>query len=162
MGFGRVVRVAGAAGVAVAMSGLLTGCEVKGRFVATCHGVGDPTGPQGPGHVEVDVEVPPRVAPGATFTIRVDALVGYPDQAGPGQDQAGTLSVTGPVTPSGPIFVDGPYPEALTFTATGQPGDEITVTAIDGRSRYIGPGFDLTFDCDTTAGHVTDIPIAAP
>jgi hypothetical protein len=85
-----------------------------------------------------------------------------PIRPAPGRTGPAPSRVTGPVTPSGPVSVGAPYPEVLTFTATGQPGDEITITAVDGSSRYVGPGFDLTFECDASAGHVADIPIVAP
>jgi hypothetical protein len=140
---------------------MLSGCEVQQTYDATCSGVDDPT--TGPGHVAVDVEIPPHVAAGATFTVRVDSMAGWPDPAGVGSSTTGAVSVTGPVTPSGTFSVGEPYPNTLTFTATGQPGENISLDAVRGSSSYlVPPGFVLVFECTAHDGHIADIPIVAP
>lgn len=163
MGVGRLTRAAGVAGVGVALSGLLGGCEVKRELAATCHAPGDPGSGQGPGHVGVDVDIPPSVSPGSTFTVRVDSMFGYPDPAGgPGSSPSGLLAVTGPVTPSG-AFAVASFPDKLTFTVIGQPGDQISLEAVRASSSYlVPPSSVLVFECDTHDGHLADIPVVSP
>jgi hypothetical protein len=163
MGAGRLARAAGVAGVGVALSGLLGGCEVKRDLAATCHAPGDPGSGQGPGHVGVDLEIPPSVTPGATFTIRVESMFGYPDPAGgPGSSPSGLLAVTGPVTPSG-TFPVASFPGDLTFTVTGQPGDQVSLEAVRASSSYlVPPASVLVFECDAHDGHLADIPVVSP
>jgi hypothetical protein len=153
-------------------AGLLSGCEVQKQFGAQCT-TSPPVPHQNEGIVDVDVEVPPKVTPGSTFTVRVDNLVGYPALAGPGQFPSGALSITGPVTPSGtvgvgPGFFGAPYPHTLELTVTGQPGEEIRLGAVSG-SSFFGTfptnGFGAT--CTTIAeggdgAEIVTIPIVEP
>jgi len=163
MGARRYARAVGVVAVGVGLSGLLGGCEVKKDLAATCHAPGDPGSGQGPGHVGVDVEIPPSVTPGSTFTVRVDSMFGYPDPAGgPGSSPTGLLRVTGPVAPSG-AFAVASFPDESTFTVTGQPGDRIRLEAVRGSSSYlVPPGSVLVFECDAHDGHLADIPVVSP
>jgi hypothetical protein len=79
-----------------------------------------------------DIHVPLKVAAGSTFSVRVDDMTGYPYVSDGGRNPHGVLSVTGAVAPAGEVGVGGgtPYPQTLSFTATGQPGDTIDVTAV--------------------------------
>jgi hypothetical protein len=165
-------KVAGVGAAVMAAAGLLSGCEVQKQFGASCS-TSPPVPHQEEGIIDVDVEVPPHVAPGATFTVRVDLMAGYPGvQGGPGQFPSGTLSVTGPVTPSGDFgvgpgfFGTNPYPNTLTFTVTGQPGDEVRLGAVGG-SSFFGtfPTNGFSANCSTGAEdglEIVTIPIVEP
>jgi hypothetical protein len=167
-----MLKVAGVGAAVMAAAGLLSGCEVQKGFGASCS-TSPPVPHQGEGIVGVDVEVPPNVTPGATFTIRVDAMSGYPAvQGGPGQFPSGTLSVTGPVTPSGNFGVGpgftgtNPYPNTLTFTVTGQPGERVRLGAVGG-SGFFGTfplqGFSASCSTGVENGQeIVTIPIVEP
>jgi hypothetical protein len=150
----------------LAAGGLLTGCEVVKEFAGTCS-----TSPPVPHHnygvVYVDVEVPPQVEAGATFRVRVDSMGATASPGSFGQYSTGTVSVTGPVTPSGNFgvgqgfFGGTPFPVTLEFTATGAPGETIDLAA-DGASSFFGTfpeGIMLT--C-SGAGPIVSIPIVEP
>jgi hypothetical protein len=166
----KPVKLLGVGALALGAS-LLSGCEVQKQFGASCT-TSPPVPHQNEGIVDVDVEVPPNVKPGDTFTVRIDNMVGYPALAGPGQFPSGVISVTGPVTPSGnigvgPGFFGAPYPDTIELTVTGQPGEEIVLGAVWG-SSFFGTfptnGFQAT--CSTIGGgegaEITRIPIVAP
>lgn len=95
-----------------------------------------------PRRLRVDLEVPAKVAPGATFTTRVDDLHGYSqnDWGEPAYPE-GTLSVTGPMEPSARLHVGEsalaggePLPKTLTFTATGEAGETMGIDVVEGSS----------------------------
>jgi hypothetical protein len=161
-----LARAAGTAGLGVALSGLLAGCDVQRHIDATC----DDQGQAHAGFVDAHAQIPASVAAGSTFTITVNEMVGYPAEATPGDNaiKTGVLSVTGPVTPSGTFSVGQnrfgtgqPFPNDLTFTVTGQPGDRITVDAVSGTSTWlVFPGFEVHFDCTAVDPHLADITVA--
>lgn len=168
----RLAKMAGICAVALG-AGLVSGCEVQQQFGATCT-TSPPVPHQEFGAVDVDVEVPPKVEPGATFAVRVDSMVGYPGPPGSpsGSFPAGTLSVTGPVTPSGSfgvgqgIFGGSPYPNTLQFTVTGEPGEEIRLGAVSGSSfhgTFPTNGFLATCGTGVADGaEIVRIPIVEP
>lgn len=164
------------AGGALALMGLtvaLSACEVRAELDAECSAYPDPwpLPGGGPGVVTVDLEVPAAVAPGATFTVRVDDLHGYSvNDWGAPEYPEGTLAVTGPVEPSGQFHVgEGalvggePLPNTLTFTATGEAGDSISIDVVEA-SSLIG-GFlqgHLTTCTPTGDTRVASVPIEQP
>src|SRR5262249_52614974 len=99
---------------------------------------------------------PLYVEPGGTFTITIDGM-GATDFP-PFVPGTGTISVTGPVTPSGnfgvgrDVFGNGtPFPNHLTFQATGQPGEGISVNVV-GATSFIGTvpnGFFMSCSVDS-------------
>lgn len=155
----------GAAALAVAAGVLLPGCEVSTEVYAQCS-TSPPAPHQENGVIESTIDLPLEVAPGETFTITVRHIGAYSGPpGGSAWDQpTGTISVTGPVTPSGTfsagqdLFGGTPFPVALTFQATGQPGETIRVAAVSG-SGWQGTFPDLLrLSCsavgDATIGHV--------
>jgi hypothetical protein len=132
MRLGRIGPLAVAAALGTVA---LTGCEARKEVFASCS-TEPPVPHQSEGVLSVDVHVPLKVAAGSTFTIRVDDVIGYPYLTGPGEFPHGTLSVTGAASPAGLFGVGSGYPQTLTFTATGQPGDTIDVTVENGSSVF--------------------------
>jgi hypothetical protein len=130
-------RRLGAIALCAVAGALLTGCEIKQELGATCS-----TSPPVPHHnygvVSVDIEVPPRVRAGSTFTVRVDHIGASITPESPPNLPAGTISVTGGATPSGNFGVGYPsggdpaFPVTLSFTATGAPGETVVVRAESG------------------------------
>ena len=169
MTLSRLARAAIAAGALVLASGGLAGCEFAGEFGATCT-----TSPPVPHHefgtVAASIDVPWVVHPGQEFDVRVDALFGYagPPPGGGGSIPGGTLSVAGPVRPSGNLNVGQSlgggtaFPNTLHFEVTGQPGEAIRFGAVAGHS------FEGTFpngvyvNCDAGDQEIVTIQIVEP
>lgn len=167
-------RFAGAGALGVMAVGLLGGCEVQKHLGARCSTT-PPVPHQEFGYVYVDVEVPPEVVAGSTFTIRVDHMGAYPGPPpvygghGDGQYPTGTLSVSGPVTPSGTFRVGQdllsgtPYPNTLEPTVTGDPGETIRLGAVGGRTvQGVLPDRAFGVNCNSSDQEIVTIPIVAP
>jgi len=148
----------------VAVGGVLAGCQIDAQFSADC--TTSPSVPQGdPGVVDVSIDIPLSVGPGQTFEVTVfdmDASNGST-----GQFRGGSITVTGPVYPSGNIPIGSraevPYPQTLMFRATGQPGEVIHFDAEDGFAIY---GDILTnaygLSCDPGSPEIGTTTITAP
>jgi hypothetical protein len=166
-------RLAGAGALGVVAVGLLGGCEVQKHLGARCS-TSPPVPHQEFGYVYVDVEVPPEVEVGSTFTVRIDHMGGYsgpppPSGHGAGQYPTGTLSVSGPVTPSGTfrvgqdILSGTPYPNTLELTVTGEPGEKIRLGAVGGASAQgVLPDRAFHLGCYASDQEIVTIPIVAP
>lgn len=162
-------RLVGVVALAAAAGGLLTGCEVREEIAATC--VSSPPAPhQEYGVVAVTADIPLDAVAGGSFTITVTSMGAYagPPGGSVGQYPTGTLSVTGPVSPSGTFAVGQgllggtPYPNTLTFQATGAPGETIEVRAVSGMS-YQGtfPNL-LQISCTAGPNLLRAVQITAP
>jgi hypothetical protein len=149
------------AALALVSAAGLAGCEVHFEGPAACV-VSPPQPHQDLGWAEATLDIPVNVTPGQTFTVTVEQLRAFPGPPPqePFELDSGTLAVTGPVTPSGNIPVGksqtggSVYPNTLTFTATGQPGDTITFTMVDGSNSggIVQFGVRCTPTTDATIG----------
>ncbi len=162
----KVRRLAAATALAAVGGGLLTGCQIHAELGGTCS-----TSPPVPHHdlggVIVDAFIPLYVEPGGTFTVTIQNMYGTTNPGSPVSDGTGVIEVSGPVTPSGRfdvgqgIFGGTPYPNSLTFTATGEPGEAISFNAVSGSS------FEGTFPngtlltCDGGNGQIGTTTIKA-
>ena len=158
------------AGLALAGSAtVLSGCEVSQVFGATC--TAEPPAPhQEFGTVSMTVDVPPEVAAGDTFTVRVEHVgVGVGPQTSPPTAQLATISVTGAATPSGAIALSS-FPQFVTFpvdvelTATGAAGDTIAVGLSSATQAVIDPPRFSSLACRPAErdGHVATIQVVEP
>ena len=162
----------GRAGLPVAIGVValaLTGCRFTGEVAARC--VSEPPRLGGPGQVSYDIEVPPSVAAGQPFTIRVDELWGADDVVPtPSDPHRGTVSVTGAVTAPGLRGVSSGsaggtgYPAHLGFTALATPGATISVDVVRGgwyRSdfSYLAECIPIDGSGQSTVVHVATITV---
>jgi hypothetical protein len=159
-------------GVVLAGGALLfvaDGCRVHTELAASC--VSYPSNLESTGTIVVEVDAPPKVAPGETFTVTVDDLsvlgVGNGD-SGP-QFPNGVLSVTGPVAPSGDVAVGEdvltggtPLPNTLTYTVTGSPGDTIRIQIETAQSFYGDFLHGQRWTCDGQGRQLAVIQVADP
>jgi hypothetical protein len=168
----NVRRLAGAGMLGAMALGVLGGCEVQKHLGARC-ATTPPVPHQEFGYIYVDVEVPPEVEAGSTFTVRIDHMGAYPGPPPPyghgaGEYPTGTLSVSGPVTPSGTFrvghnLISGtPYPNTLELTATGDPGETIRLGAVGGGSAQgVLPDRAFHLSCNSSDQEIVTIPIVA-
>jgi len=152
------------AALGAAAGGVLAGCQINAQYAANC--ATSPSVPQeNPGVVDVSIDIPLSVEPSQTFEVTVfnlDASNGTT-----GQYRGGSITVTGPVYPSGNIPIGSraeiPYPQTLMFKATGQPGEVIHFNAEDGFAIY---GDVLTnaygLSCDPGSPEIGTTTITAP
>jgi len=143
---------------------VLAACQINAQYAANC--ATSPSVPQeNPGVVDVSIDIPLSVEPSQTFEVTVfnlDASNGTT-----GQYRGGSITVTGPVYPSGNIPIGSraeiPYPQTLMFKATGQPGEVIHFNAEDGFAIY---GDVLTnaygLSCDPGSPEIGTTTITAP
>jgi hypothetical protein len=104
----------------------LTGCEVSNTYMATCT-TSPPSPHPSPGTVTMTIDAAPQVRAGSTFTVKVESLTVNGQSA-----LFGAFSVGGGASPSGTIPVGSitagtSFPVTYQFTATGQPGETITI-----------------------------------
>jgi hypothetical protein len=143
----RLSRLGAVAAIAAVGGLALPGCDVGGQFGASCT-TSPPVPHQDFGTVYASAEVPLFAKPGASFDIVVTSLGAAPGPppVSPTGANSGTIRVTGPVTPSGDFGVSEPYPDTLTFQATGAPGEVIHVAVTRG-AGIVGSfpnGFGIT------------------
>lgn len=140
--------------------GVLAGCQIDAQYGANCT-TSPPVPHQNFGVVDVSIDIPLYAAPGSTFVVTVfnmDASNGST-----GQFPSGVISVTGPVTPSGTIAVGSPYPNTLSFRATGEPGEVIHFNAESGFAIYGDfPTSGFGLDCDAGGPEIGTTTIKAP
>jgi hypothetical protein len=167
-GFRRLVRAACVAGLGVAAATSLSGCNIQRQFEATCRTQdGSGADVDVPGRVSIDVDVPAKVTAGTPFTIRVNSIIGSPDDPpGPGVHPYGVLEVTGPVWPSNGLFTFGwsnAFPDRYSFWALGEPGEQIRVAVAAGSDGYlVAPDVVRYIDCVPDDAHIADILLVAP
>ena len=153
-----------AAALGAAAGAVLAGCQIDAQYAAQCT-TSPPVPHQDNGVVDVSFDIPLTVEPGQTFEVTVfdmDASNGST-----GQFRGGSITVTGPVYPSGNIPIGSraevPYPQTLMFRATGQPGEVIHFDAEDGFAIY---GDILTnaygLSCDPGSPEIGTTTITAP
>jgi hypothetical protein len=157
-------RLAAAATFAALGGMALPGCDVSGEFGATC-ATSPPVPHQNFGTVYASAKVPLYVAPGGSFHIVVTSLGAAPGPppVSPTANNSGTITVTGPVTPSGDFRLGEPYPDTLTFTATGEPGEviHVGVTSGEGVVGSFPDGFAIFCTTNGELG-TTTIRVPAP
>jgi hypothetical protein len=122
----RMTRFA-AFGAAVGLGVLgLTGCEFSNTYLSVCE-TSPPSPHPSPRNVSMTIDAPAKVQAGSTFTVTVKDL----DVEGQ-RVLFGAFDVGGGATPSGTIAVGSlsgtTFPVTYQFTATGQPGETITIT----------------------------------
>jgi hypothetical protein len=166
VGFRRVSAVAASGALVL----LAAGCQYHQELPAGC--VSYRTGAEVDGTIVVDLDAPGRVRPGQTFTVTVRdvSVIGVTTggEQGP-QYPNGILSVAGAATPAGDVTVGedvlaggNPLPNTLTYTATGDPGDRITVGVQMAQSFYGDFLFGDRYTCGGQGRQVASIPVVAP
>jgi len=123
--------------------------------------------------VDVDADIPLYVAPGDTFSITVDQLTAFIEDRDSGLFPHGALEIDGPASPNGLVKVgkepssdtSPSYPQTVTFTATGQPGDVIHVKVDFAQTSYLTgipsvPVYTLT--CNPGDPEIGTVTIKAP
>lgn len=120
----------------------LTGCEVSKLYGASCS-TSPPVPHQDPGSVSATVDVPPKVHPGDTFTIKVKGIgVAGGFSENPPPAAGGSITVTGGGTPSGPTgwgswLSPTTWPQQVDVQVTGQVGETIVV-GVGGAEVFVG------------------------
>jgi hypothetical protein len=157
--------VVGALGVGILS---LTGCEVSQLYGASCS-TSPPVPHQDPGVVSATVDVPPKVHPSDTFTIKVKGIgVAGGAAENPPPAAGGSITVTGGGTPNGPTgwgswLSPTTWPQSVDVTVTGQVGETIEV-GVAGGEVFVGTfpnGYVLS--CSPFGdGHLATIQIVAP
>ena len=164
----NVGRLAAVAALAAVGGGLLTGCDIHAEFGDDGCSTSPPVPHHNFGAVVVDASIPLYVEPGGTFTVTVQDMFATVTPASSQPFGTGTISVSGPVTPSGTfsvgqgIFGGTPFPNTLTFTATGQDGDVITFSAVDGSSFEGTPPNGVLLTCSGHNGEIGTTTIKTP
>jgi hypothetical protein len=162
------------AGALAAVAGLgLASCQVSAEY-GPMQCIPSPPVPGSQfGFVDVSADIPLYAAPGGTFTITVNQLTAFLQQPDTGLFPHGALLVEGAVTPNGLVRVgkepssdtSPSYPQTLTFTATGQPGDVIHVKVDLAETSYLTdipsvPVYTLT--CNPGDPEIGTVTITAP
>ncbi len=125
------------------------------------------------GFVDASADIPLSAAPGETFTITVTQLTAFLQQPETGLFAHGGLLVEGPVMPNGLVEVgkevsstpEPSYPQTVTFTATGEPGDVIHIKVDFAQTSYLTdipsiPVYTLT--CNPGDPELGTVTIKAP
>ena len=144
----------------------LTGCEVSQTYGATCT-TSPPVPHQEFGTITATADVPPRVHPGDTFTVTIEGIgVEAGPSTSPPPARSASISIAGAAEPSGSIgfgsiFTPATWPATVELTATGQPGDKITLTVVGAQQLYgsIPEGYLLSCTAD---GYLATIDIVEP
>jgi hypothetical protein len=164
------LRRVGAVVASGALVFLTAGCRYHAELPAACTSYR--TGAEVDGTIVVDLDAPGKVTPGQAFTVTVrDVSVTGVSSGGEGGPQYpnGVLSVSGAAEPVGEVIVGedvlsggNPLPNTLSYTATGRPGDTITIGIQTAQSFYGDFLFGDRYTCDGQGRLVASIPVVAP
>jgi hypothetical protein len=156
----RVSRFA-AFGAAVGLGLLgLTGCEFSKTYLSACETM-PPSPHPSPQGVSMTIDAPPQVRAGSTFTVTVMDLNINGQRA-----MFGEFLVEGGASPAGVISIGTlsggvTFPVTYQFTATGEPGENISITPASA-FILISTSPPIAGKCTVDGDPLATIPIMEP